>query len=104
MAMAIISAASNRPARNDVAMTGEITLRGNVLPIGGLTEKLLAAQRSGIKTVLIPKENMKDLTEISDKVKEGLKISTVETLEEAMKYVFGEKKKDGKKQNTEKKK
>jgi ATP-dependent Lon protease len=104
MAMAIISAASNRPARNDVAMTGEITLRGNVLPIGGLTEKLLAAQRSGIKTVLIPKENMKDLTEISDKVKEGLIISTVETLEEAMKYVFGEKKKDGKKQNTEKKK
>jgi ATP-dependent Lon protease len=104
MAMAIISAASNRPARNDVAMTGEITLRGNVLPIGGLTEKLLAAQRSGIKTVLIPKENMKDLTEISDKVKEGLKISTVETLEEAMKYVFDEKKKDGKKQNTEKKK
>jgi ATP-dependent Lon protease len=104
MAMAIISAASNRPARNDVAMTGEITLRGNVLPIGGLTEKLLAAQRSGIKTVLIPKENMKDLTEISDKVKEGLKISTVETIEEAMKYVFGDKKKDGKKQNTEKKK
>ncbi len=104
MAMAIISAASNRPARNDVAMTGEITLRGNVLPIGGLTEKLLAARRSGIKTVLIPKENMKDLTEISEKVKEGLKISTVETLEEAMKYVFGEKKKDGKKRNTEKKK
>jgi ATP-dependent Lon protease len=85
-------------------MTGEITLRGNVLPIGGLTEKLLAAQRSGIKTVLIPKENMKDLTEISDKVKEGLTISPVETLEEAMKYVFDEKKKDGKKQNAEKKK
>jgi ATP-dependent Lon protease len=104
MAMAIISAASNRPARNDVAMTGEITLRGNVLPIGGLTEKLLAAQRSGIKTVLIPKENMKDLAEISDKVKEGLKINTVETLEEAMKYVFGEKEKNGKKQKTEKKK
>ena len=104
MAMAIISAASNRPARNDVAMTGEITLRGNVLPIGGLTEKLLAAQRSGIKTVLIPRENMKDLTEISDKVKEGLKITAVETLEEAMKYVFGEKKKDVKKQKAEKKK
>jgi ATP-dependent Lon protease len=104
MAMAIISAASNRPARNDVAMTGEITLRGNVLPIGGLTEKLLAAQRSGIKTVLIPKENVKDLAEISDKVKEGLKIHIVETLEEAMKYVFGEKKKDGKNQKTEKKK
>jgi ATP-dependent Lon protease len=104
MAMAIISAASNRPARNDVAMTGEITLRGNVLPIGGLTEKLLAAQRSGIKMVLIPKENLKDLTEISEKVKEGLKINTVETIEEALKYVFNEKTKDGKKRKTEKKK
>ena len=88
MAMAIISAASNRPARNDVAMTGEITLRGNVLPIGGLNEKLLAAQRSGIKTVLIPKENLKDLTEIPEKVKEGLKIVPVETIEEAIPYVF----------------
>jgi ATP-dependent Lon protease len=92
MAMAIISAASNRPARNDVAMTGEITLRGNVLPIGGLNEKLLAAQRSGIKTVLIPRENVKDLTEISDKVKEGLVIVPIETIEEAMKHVFSRKK------------
>jgi ATP-dependent Lon protease len=88
MAMAMISAASNRPARNDVAMTGEITLRGNVLPIGGLNEKLLAAQRSGIKTVLIPRENIKDLAEIQEKVKEGLTIVPVETIEEAMKYVF----------------
>ena len=93
MAMAIISAASGRPARNDVAMTGEITLRGNVLPIGGLNEKLLAAQRSGIKTVLIPNENVKDLTEIQEKVKEGLKIIPVETIEEAVKHVFGGKKK-----------
>ena len=92
MAMAIISAASNRPARNDVAMTGEITLRGNVLKIGGLNEKLLAAQRSGIKTVLIPQENVKDLTEIPDKVKEGLSIVPIETIEEAMKYVFSSKK------------
>ena len=91
MAMAIISAASNRPARNDIAMTGEITLRGNVLPIGGLNEKLLAAQRSGIKTVIIPKENMKDLTEIPEKVKEGLKIVPVETIEEAAKLVFARK-------------
>jgi len=88
MAMAMISAASNRPARNDVAMTGEITLRGNVLPIGGLNEKLLAAQRNGIKTVLIPHENVKDLTEIPDKVKEGLSIIPIETIEEAMTYVF----------------
>lgn len=88
MAMAIISAASNKPARNDIAMTGEITLRGNVLPIGGLNEKLLAAQRSGITTVIIPKENVKDLTEIPDKVKEGLMIIPVETIEEAAKIVF----------------
>lgn len=93
MAMAIISAASNRPARNDIAMTGEITLRGNVLPIGGLNEKLLAAQRSGIKTVIIPKENVQDLAEIQDKVKEGLKIIPVETIEEAAKLVFTAKSK-----------
>jgi ATP-dependent Lon protease len=93
MAMAMISAASNRPARNDIAMTGEITLRGNVLPIGGLNEKLLAAQRSGIKTVIIPKENMQDLTEIPDKVKEGLNIIPVETIEEVARLVFTTKSK-----------
>jgi ATP-dependent Lon protease len=92
MAMAIISVASNRPALNNVAMTGEITLRGNVLPIGGLNEKLLAAQRSGIKTVLIPRENMKDLAEIPDKVKEGLVIVPIETIEDAMTHVFASKK------------
>jgi ATP-dependent Lon protease len=91
MAMAIISAASNKAARNDIAMTGEITLRGNVLAIGGLNEKLLAAQRSGISTVVIPSENIKDLTEIPAKVKEGLKIVPVETIEEAAKIVFGPK-------------
>jgi len=88
MAMAIISAASERSARNDVAMTGEITLRGNVLPIGGLNEKLLAAQRVGIKTVLIPKENVKDLSEIPARVKEGLKIVPIATIEEAIPYIF----------------
>ncbi len=88
MAMAILSAASNRPARGDVAMTGEITLRGNVLGIGGLNEKLLAAQRSGIETVLIPKENEKDLKEIPEKVKEGLKIVCIEKVEDAVKWVF----------------
>jgi ATP-dependent Lon protease len=91
MAMAIISAASNRPARSDIAMTGEITLRGNVLPIGGLNEKLLAAQRSGIKIVIIPSDNVKDLSEIPEKVKEGLKIVPVETIEEAAKIVFARK-------------
>ncbi len=89
MAMAIVSAASGKKARNDVAMTGEITLRGNVLPIGGLNEKLLAAQRSGIKTVLIPSENVKDLAEIQEKVKKGLKIIPVGSIEEALSHVFG---------------
>jgi ATP-dependent Lon protease len=90
MAMAMISAASGKPTRNDVAMTGEITLRGNVLPIGGLNEKLLAAQRVGIKTVLIPEENMKDLTEIPAKVKEGLKIVPVGKIQKALEYVFSQ--------------
>jgi ATP-dependent Lon protease len=87
--MAMISAASNRPARNDVAMTGEITLRGNLLAIGGLNEKLLAAQRSGITTVLIPRENEKDLAEIQAKVKEGLRIIPIEKIIDALPWVFG---------------
>ncbi|HTP78840.1 MAG TPA: endopeptidase La [Bacteroidota bacterium] len=88
MAMAIISAASGRAARDGIAMTGEITLRGNILPIGGLTEKLLAAQRSGIKTVLIPDDNVKDLSEIPEKVKTGLEIIPVRSIEEAYGRVF----------------
>ena len=91
MAMAMVSAISGKPARSDVAMTGEITLRGNVLAIGGLNEKLLAAKRSGIKTVLIPKENEKDLTEIQDAVKDGLKIVPIEKIEDAVKHVFAGK-------------
>jgi len=92
MAMAMVSAISGKAARSDIAMTGEITLRGNVLAIGGLNEKLLAAKRSGIKTVLIPKENEKDLVEIPEKVKEGLTIVPIEKIEDALKYVFGGKK------------
>ena len=88
MSMAILSAASGRPASSEVAMTGEITLRGNVLPIGGLNEKLLAAKRNGISTVLIPKDNEKDLVEILEKVKEGLKIIPIERIEDAVQYVF----------------
>ena len=89
MAMAMYSALSGRPARSDVAMTGEITLRGEVLAIGGLNEKLLAAQRSGITTVLIPEENMKDLSEIPDRVKEGLKLIPISRIDEALVHVFG---------------
>jgi ATP-dependent Lon protease len=70
--------------RRDVAMTGEITLRGRVLPIGGLKEKLLAAHRGGIKTVLIPEENAKDLVEISDQIKGGLEIIPVSRMDEVL--------------------
>ena len=69
MAVAIISVLTGVPVRKDLAMTGEITLRGRVLPIGGLKEKLLAALRSGVKTVLIPQENEKDLAEVPENVK-----------------------------------
>jgi ATP-dependent Lon protease len=88
MAMAMYSAVSGKPTRSDVAMTGEITLRGEVLGIGGLNEKLIAAQRSGITTVLIPEENRKDLTEIPAKVREGLTLIPVRTIEEALGRVF----------------
>jgi ATP-dependent Lon protease len=88
MAMAMYSAISGRPASNNVAMTGEITLTGSILPIGGLNEKLLAAKRNDIKTVLIPKKNEIDLNEIPDKVKEGIKIVTVEKVDDAIPYIF----------------
>jgi ATP-dependent Lon protease len=88
MALAMYSAVSGKPARSDVAMTGEITLRGEVLAIGGLNEKLIAAQRNGMKTVLIPLENKKDLTEIPAKVREGLTIIPVEQIMDALPHVF----------------
>ncbi len=88
MVMAMYSAISGKPARADVAMTGEITLRGEVLAIGGLNEKLIAAQRSGITTVLIPQENVKDLSEIPQRVKEGLTIIPISKIEEALQHVF----------------
>ncbi len=88
MAMALYSAISGRPARSDVAMTGEITLRGEILAIGGLNEKLIAAQRSGIRTVLIPQENVKDLAEIPARIKEGLQIVPIARIEDALPHVF----------------
>ncbi len=84
MATAIISAATNTPVKADVAMTGEITLRGEVLPIGGLKEKLLAAHRGAIKTVIIPHENEKDLVEISDVIKADLTIIPVRWIDEVL--------------------
>ena len=80
----IVSVLTGVPVRRDIAMTGEITLRGRVLPIGGLKEKLLAALRGGLKTVLIPAENEKDLAEIPDNVKRGLKIIAVGTVDEVL--------------------
>ena len=82
MATALLSAVTQTPVRADLAMTGEVTLRGRVLPIGGLKEKLLAAQTAGVKTVLVPRENEKDVEEISEEIKEGMEIVLVETMEE----------------------
>src|SRR5437588_95457 len=84
MVTAIVSTMTGIPVRRDVAMTGEITLRGRVLPIGGLKEKLLAASRGGMKTVLIPEENAKDLVEISDQIKGGLEIIPVSRMDEVL--------------------
>ncbi|NBH75590.1 endopeptidase La [Rodentibacter pneumotropicus] len=84
MCTALVSCLTGNPVRADVAMTGEISLRGKVLPIGGLKEKLLAAHRGGIKTVLIPKDNVKDLEEIPDNVKQSLVIHSVETIDEVL--------------------
>jgi len=84
MCTALVSALTKIPVRADVAMTGEITLRGEVLPIGGLKEKLLAAHRGGITTVLIPDENVKDLAEIPDNIKGRLQIKPVKWIDEVL--------------------
>ncbi|MEO5596837.1 MAG: S16 family serine protease, partial [Lysobacteraceae bacterium] len=84
MATALVSALSKVPVRADVAMTGEITLRGRVLPIGGLKEKLLAALRGGVRTVIIPEENRKDLAEIPDGVTKGMRIVPVRWIDEVL--------------------
>jgi ATP-dependent Lon protease len=88
MVAAIVSVMTGIPVRKDVAMTGEITLRGRVLPIGGLKEKLLAALRAGIKTVLIPEENAKDLAEIPDNVKSGLEVIPVAQMDEVLEHAL----------------
>jgi ATP-dependent Lon protease len=88
MCTALVSTLTDIPVRADVAMTGEITLRGEVLPIGGLKEKLLAAQRGGIQTVVIPQENVKDLAEIPDTVKNKLAIEPVRWIEDVLKFAL----------------
>ena len=84
MVTALVSALSNRKVRHDVGMTGEITLRGRVLPIGGLREKSIAASRSGLKTIIIPSENVRDLDEIPTSVKSNLEIISVKTIDEVL--------------------
>jgi ATP-dependent Lon protease len=84
MCTALVSALAKIPVRRDVAMTGEITLRGRVLPIGGLKEKILAAHRAGMKTILIPKENRKDLRDVPKRIREKLRIVPVEYVDEVL--------------------
>ncbi len=91
MVTAIVSVLTEIPIRRDLAMTGEVTLRGRVLPIGGLKEKLLAALRGNIKTVLIPKENEKDLAEIPENVKDGLEIIPTSTVDEVLEHALSQK-------------
>ena len=88
MICAIVSVLTQNPIRRDIAMTGEITLRGRVLPIGGLKEKLLAALRAGVSTVLIPRENEKDLAEIPDNVKRGMEIIPVDIVDDVLKHAL----------------
>ncbi|MBI4835211.1 MAG: endopeptidase La [Planctomycetes bacterium] len=88
MAISLISLLTNRPVRSDVAMTGEITLRGKVLPVGGIKEKVLAAKSSGIKTVLLPKKNMKDIEDIPLRLTKGLHFEYLDTIEQAVKKAF----------------
>lgn len=85
MATAMISALTSRKVRSDVAMTGEITLRGTVLPIGGLKEKVLAAYREGMKTIILPKQNERDIEDIPESVRQKLEFVPVESMDEVLK-------------------
>jgi ATP-dependent Lon protease len=85
-----VSALCRSPIRKDVAMTGEITLRGKVLPIGGLKEKILAAHRSGLKTIIVPRENEKDLADIPKNVLDSLNVYMVESMDEVLKIALVE--------------
>ena len=97
MAIAMVSALTNNPLRHDIAMTGELTLTGKVLPIGGLKEKSLAAHRGGIFKIILPKENEKDIPEIPDKIRKVMKFYPVSNMDEAIKEAFGKKLNPGKK-------
>jgi ATP-dependent Lon protease len=88
MCTSLVSALAKRPVHRDIAMTGEITLRGRVLPIGGLKEKIIAAHRGGIKQVLIPKENEKDLKDVPKSISKQLKIIPVEHMDEVLSHAM----------------
>ena len=88
MATALVSALSRIPVRRDVAMTGEITLRGKVLPIGGLKEKMLAAIRAGITTIIIPEENKKDLEEVPKHILKKVKVVTARVIDDVLKVAL----------------
>jgi ATP-dependent Lon protease len=89
MVMAMASLFSGRTVRGDVAMTGEVTLRGRVLPVGGIKMKILAAHRAGLTTVILPKRNEKDLDDIPQEIRDTLRIVLVERIDEAMNVAFG---------------
>jgi ATP-dependent Lon protease len=90
LATALVSALTRVPVRKDVAMTGEITLRGKVLPIGGVKEKVLAAHRAGVKTIIMPKDNEKDLADIPKNVLDTLNVYLVQTMDEVLKIALAE--------------
>ena len=90
MALAMLSALTNAKIRNDVAMTGEITLRGRVLPIGGLKEKILAGKKAGIVKIILPKQNERDLKEIEQEIKQGLEFVLAETMEDVITNALAE--------------
>jgi ATP-dependent Lon protease len=90
LATSLVSALQPIPIRKDVAMTGEITLRGKVLPIGGVKEKILAAHRSGLKTIIVPRENEKDLADIPKNVLDSLNVYMVESMDEVLKIALAE--------------
>jgi ATP-dependent Lon protease len=95
IATALISAFTERPVKKEIGMTGEITLRGNILPIGGVREKILAAHRAGLKVVLLPEKNAKDLTEVPKKVREDLKLIFVKHMDEVIQVALAKSETNG---------